>query len=182
MPDIQNSSRMSPTSYLRDHWIDSCEILWGHSWTIASISASKISTKPSGWVYRHSINPQFGPKTNPRQQRNNTPHHIIPLEGSPSNKLKEPHFTVKFLSECSILHCNHIHPRPYIHPCFQVINMTVIKILHRIGWFTRRNQNWVIVTLSGACTQTPSLITLPLKLDPGSHRHHKIVKNISSGV
>ena len=90
----------------------------------------------------------------------------------PSNKLKEPHFQVKFMSECSILHWNYIHPRPYIHTFFQVISLTIIKILYGIGWFTRRNQNWVIVTLAGACPQNPSTKTLPIKIDPGTHRHN----------
>ena len=33
-------------------------------------------------------------------------------------------------------------------------------------------QNRVIVTLSGACHQIPSPTTLPLKRDPGPHRHY----------
>ena len=111
-------------------------------------------------------------KTNWYQQSNTSPNYIIPIEGNPSNKLKGRHFQVKCLSKCSILHWNHFHARPYIHPCFQVISLTVINILHRIGWFTRRSQNWVIVTLAGACPQTPSPTTLLLKRDPGPHRHH----------
>ena len=79
-------------------------------------------------VWRHSINTRFYPKTDPHQQSNNTPHHIIPLEGNPSNKLKEPHLQVKCMSEFSILHWNHIHPCLYIHPCFQFISMTIIEI------------------------------------------------------
>ena len=133
---------------------------------------SKTSAIPSDWVWRNSINYQFGPKTNPYQQSNNFPDYIIPLEGNPINKLKEPHFQVKCLSKYSMLHWNHIHICPYIHPCFQVISLTVINILHRIGWFTRRNQNWVIVTTSGACPQTPYPTTLPLNRDPGPYRHH----------
>ena len=59
--------------------------------------------------------------------------------------------------------------------------MTVIEILHMIRWFTRRNQNWVIVTLAWACPKTPYLKTLPLKRDPGPYQHHKILKYISRG-
>ena len=142
---------------------------------------SKTSTRPDDWVWSHFINPKFGPKTNPHQKRNNTPHHIIPLEINPSNKLKEPHRQVKCLSECSILHRNHIHPCLYIHPCFQVISMTIIEILHTISWFTRRNRNWVIVTLYGACHQNTSPITIPLEQDPGPHWYNKIVKKLAVG-
>ena len=99
---------------------------------------------------------------------------IIPLEGNPSNKLKETHRQVKCLSEFSILHWNHIHPRPYMHSCFQVISLTVIKILHIIGWFKRRNQNWVILTLAGYCPEIPYPINILLKRDPGPRQHHKI--------
>ena len=95
---------------------------------------------------------------------------------SHSNKLKEPHHQVKCLRKCSILHWNHIHPHPYIHPCFGVISLTIIEILHRIGWFMRRNQNWVIVTLAGAFPRILYPTTIPIKRDPGPHRHHKIVK------
>ena len=34
----------------------------------------------------------------------------------------------------------------------------------------------VIVTLPGACYQTPSTLTPPIKRDPGPHGYHKIVK------
>ena len=39
MVDIQNASRMSPTSYLGENLPTSCEIFWGRSWYIASNSA-----------------------------------------------------------------------------------------------------------------------------------------------
>ena len=117
-------------------------------------------------------NSKFVPKTNPYQQINTSPNYIIPLKGNSSNKLKEPHRQVKCLRKCSLIHWNNIHPRPYIHPCFQVIYLTIINILHRIGWFTRRNQNRVIVTLAGACHQITSATTLPLKQEPGLHRHY----------
>ena len=101
---------------------------------------------------------------------------MILLKVNPINKLKEPHHQVKFMIECSIIHWNQIRTCPYIKPCFQIISMTVIDILHRIVWFMRRNQNWVIMTLDGACPHITYPITLPLKLNPGPHRHHKIVK------
>ena len=93
-------------------------------------------------------NPQFGPKTNSHPPINNTTQHRIPLEGNPSNRLKEPHLQVKYLSERSILHWNHIHPCTFIHPCFQVISLTLTKILHRIrcllgGTTTRLLWNWM---------------------------------------
>ena len=121
------------------------------------------------FMLKNSINSQFVTNTNPYQRSNTMPDHIILLEGNPSNKMKEPHHQVKCLSKCSILHWNHIHPRPYIHPCFQVISLTVIKILHRIGWFTKRNKNWVIVKLAGSFPQTPSPKTRPLKRNPWPH-------------
>ena len=182
MVDIQNSSRMSPTSYLGKYWLSSCEISWVHYWYIASNSTwmlaieIQISARPSDWVWRNSINSQFGQNTNPYQQSNTTPYYIIPLEGNPSNKTKEPHRQVKCLRQCSIFHWNYIHPRLYIHTFFQVISMTVIKTLHTIGWFTRRNHNWVIVTLAGAFPWNKSPTNIPLKRYPGQHWHHKIVK------
>ena len=36
--DIQNSSRMSPTSYFGKYWLAYYDISWGHSWSIASNS------------------------------------------------------------------------------------------------------------------------------------------------
>ena len=106
---------------------------------------------------------------------------MISLEVNPCNKMKGPHLQMKFLSIYSILHWNHIHPHPYIHPCFLVISLIVIEILHRIGWFMKGNQNWVIVRLAGACPQTPYPKTLPIKRYPGPHQHHKIVKYIMMG-
>ena len=109
----------------------------------------------------NSINSQFGSKTNPYQKRNNIPDLIIPIEGNPSNKMKDTHCQVKCMSECYILQWNHIYPLPYIHPCSQVISLNVIEILHRIGWFARRNKKWVIVTLDGYFPQTLSLQQTP---------------------
>ena len=136
---------------------------------------SQTSTRPSYWVWKNSINYQFGPNTNLYQQRNTTSNNILPLEVNPSKKLKESHFQVKCPSKCSILHWNYIHLCLYFHPCFQVISLTVIDILLRSRWFARRIQKWVIVTLAGACPQTPSPTTLPLNQDPGPHRNYKIV-------
>ena len=135
----------------------------------------KTSTRTSGWVWRHSINNRFGPNTNTNQQINNLPQHRIPLEGNPSDKLKEPHRQVKFISKCSIIHWNHIHPRSYFHPCFWFINIDVLEILHRIGWFTSRNQNWVTVKLVEYFSCIPNPRTLPLNREPGPHWHNKIV-------
>ena len=82
-------------------------------------------------------------------------HHIILPEGNPSNKLKYPHCQVKCLSECSILHWNQLHHRPYIHPFFKVISMTIMDVLHSIRWFTRKNQNWVTVIMAGYFPKIP---------------------------
>ena len=134
------------------------------------------SASPSEWVWRNSINSQFVPKTNPYQQSKTIPDYIIPLEICHINKLKETNCQVKCLSKCSIPHWKYIRPCPYIHPCFQVISLTVINILHVIGWFTRRNQNWFIMALAGDCPQTPSPITLTIKRDSGPYQYHKTVK------
>ena len=54
-----------------------------------------------------------------------------------------------------------------------VKSLTVIEILHRIRWFTRRNQNCVPVTLYGSCPQTPTPRTILIKQELGPHRHNK---------
>ena len=156
MYDIQNTSRISPNSYLRGHWPASYEIPWVHFCTIESNSEWMLAIEIQNlyktiWMGLGArfINFQYVTKTNPRQQSNNATQHIITLEVNSSNKPKEPYYQVKCLSKCSILHWNHIHPHQHIYPCFQVISLTIIEILHCIRWFTRRNQKWVTVTLVG---------------------------------
>ena len=80
-----------------------------------NMNACNRNPKP---LQDHLTGSKFGPKTNLYQNSNTTLDCIIPLEGNPSNKLKEPHCLMKCLSECSILHWNHIHPCPYFSPLF----------------------------------------------------------------
>ena len=48
--------------------------------------------------------------------------------------------------------------------------MTIIKIYHRIGYFSSRNKNRVTTALSGAFTQNTTPRTLPIRIDIGTRK------------
>ena len=105
-----------------------------------------------------------------------TKHHIIPPEVNTVNKLKEPYFKDKNMGKHSVIHQNYTNPCPYIHPCFNVISLTIVYIYNKIGWFKIRKQIRFIVTLYGSCTHTTTPGTISIHRNLGPHRHHKILK------
>ena len=50
------------------------------------------------------------------------------------------------------MHWDPIHLSPYIHPCLELMVMTIIEIYHMISWFMKRIQNWVTVKVYGSWT------------------------------
>ena len=85
-----------------------------------SVSRGYVRLKNDvGWVWRNPIYSPFFQNNNPHHNINNTQHHITPPEVNTVNKLKEPHFKDKNMGKNSIIHQNHSHPCPYIHPFFR---------------------------------------------------------------
>ena len=92
--------------------------------------------------------------------------------------MKEPHYQVEHLVECSIIYWNCIHNDSIIHAYFQVKILTAIEIHNMIKWFMKRNQNQVDDIMSGVWTQTLTERAPPLKQYPVPHQQQKEWINI----